>query len=280
MAETGYLLAGVMGHPVLHSRSPAIHRHWMARHGIRGDYVLLDVRPENLARALRALPALGFAGCNLTIPHKEAAVAAMDGVDPLVTRMGAMNCVAVGPDGRLHGMNNDAFGYLESIREAVPGWRADAGPVAVLGAGGGARAIVHALADAGARDIRIANRDRARADRLAAEVGMAATALDWGDRAEALPGAAMLVNCTSMGMHGQPALDIALDRLPRDAIVSDIVYVPLETPLLAAARLRGNLCVDGLGMLLHQARPAFHAWTGVMPEVTPELRAMVAATIR
>jgi shikimate dehydrogenase len=279
MADERYHLAGVMGHPVLHSRSPAIHNHWMAEHRIRGHYVILDIRPDGLMPALKALPALGFSGCNLTIPHKEAAIAAMDAVDPMVTRMGAMNCVVVSADGRMHGMNNDAFGYLASIREADAVWRADDGPAVVLGAGGGARAVVHALAEGGAADIRIVNRDRARAGRLAAEIGPAVRVIDWADRAEALHGAAMLVNCTSMGMHGQPPLDISLERLPTDALVSDIVYVPLETPLLAAARARGNRTVDGLGMLLHQARPAFHAWFGVMPEVTPELRRMVEATI-
>ena len=228
---------------------------------------------------MRALPALGFSGTNLTIPHKEAALAIVDAVDPVARRIGAVNCVVVRPDGSLAGYNHDAFGYIESIREAQPGWRADAGPIIMVGAGGSARAILVGLIDQGARDIRLVNRTLARAEALAQEFGGAVRALPWEDRHKALAGAAMLVNTTSQGMAGQPALDLALDKLPVSALVSDIVYIPRETPLLTAARLRGNRTVNGLGMLLNQARPAFHAWFGVMPEVTAELRAMIEATI-
>jgi shikimate dehydrogenase len=273
-----FLLAGLMGWPVMHSRSPKLHNYWLAQHGLAGTYVPLAIRAENLRAALRALPALGFSGCNLTIPHKEAALDIVDQVDPLARRIGAMNCVVVAPDGSLTGHNYDAFGFIESIREAQPTWRADAGPIVVIGAGGGARAVLVGLIDAGARDIRLVNRTPARGPALAQELGGPIEALAWSDRQAALDGAAMLVNATSQGMVGEPPLDVALDRLPMSALVADIVYIPRETPLLTAARQRGNPTVNGLGMLLHQARPAFRAWFGIMPEVTPELRALIEAT--
>ena len=263
----------------MHSRSPKLHNYWLAEHGLRGVYVPLAVQPEGLVAALRALPALGFAGCNITLPHKEAAMAVMDTLDPMAKRIGAMNCVIVGEDGSLHGCNNDGYGYIESIRERYPEWRADAGPVVVLGAGGGARAVVAGLADQGAKEIRLINRTRARAERIAADYGAPVKVVDWADRAAALGDAAMLVNTTSQGMAGQPQLDLAIDALPVSALVSDIIYIPKETPLLAAARARGNRTVNGLGMLLNQARPAFQAWFGILPTVTPELRAMIEADI-
>jgi shikimate dehydrogenase len=273
-----FLLAGVMGDPVMHSRSPRLHNYWLAQHGLAGTYLPLAVKAPRLRAALHALPALGFSGCNLTIPHKEAALDIVDRVDPLARRIGAMNCVVVADDGSLVGQNHDAFGYIESVREAQPTWRADAGPVVVIGAGGGARAVLVGLIDQGARELRLVNRTRARGEILQRELGGPITALDWGEREAALAGAAMLINTTNQGMVGEPPLELALDALPVTALVSDIIYIPRETPLLAAARKRGNPTVNGLGMLLHQARPAFHAWFGIMPEVTPELRAMIEAT--
>jgi shikimate dehydrogenase len=273
-----FLLAGLMGFPVMHSRSPKLHNYWLAKHGLVGTYVPLAIKAEGLRAALRALPALGFSGCNLTIPHKEAALAIVDRVDPVARRIGAVNCVVVASDGSLEGQNHDAFGYIESIREAQPGWRADAGPIVVIGAGGGARAVLVSLIDQGAREIRLVNRTFARAAALQSELGGPIKALPWEQREAALAGAAMLVNATSQGMAGVPPLELAFDALPARALVSDIVYIPRETPLLAAARQRGNPTVNGLGMLLHQARPAFRAWFGIMPEVTPELRAMIEAT--
>jgi shikimate dehydrogenase len=273
-----FLLAGLMGFPVMHSRSPKLHNYWMAQHGLTGAYLPLTIRTEGLRAALRALPALGFSGCNLTIPHKEAALAIVDRVDPVARRIGAMNCVVVAPDGSLEGQNHDAFGYVESIREAQPGWHADAGPIVVIGAGGGARAVLVSLIDQGAREIRLVNRTPARAAALQRDLGGPITALAWEKREDALAGAVMLVNTTNQGMVGTPPLDLALDALPPTALVSDIVYIPRETALLAAARKRGNPTVNGLGMLLHQARPAFRAWFGIMPDVTPELRAMIEAT--
>jgi shikimate dehydrogenase len=273
-----FLLAGLMGFPVMHSRSPKLHNYWLAQHGLTGAYLPLAIRTEGLRAALRALPALGFSGCNLTIPHKEAALAIVDRVDPVARRIGAMNCVVVAPDGSLEGQNHDAFGFVESIREAQPNWRADAGPIVIIGAGGGARAVLVSLIDQGAREIRLVNRTPARAAALQRDLGGPITALPWEQREATLGGAAMLINTTNQGMVGAPPLDLELDALPPTALVSDIVYIPRETPLLAAARKRGNPTVNGLGMLLHQARPAFRAWFGIMPEVTPELRAMIEAT--
>lgn len=274
-----YALAGVMGWPVSHSRSPKLHGYWIDKYGLPGAYVLLPVAPENLAVALRGLAALGFAGCNLTIPHKVTAMALVDRVDPLARRIGAINTVVVERDGTLSGFNNDAFGYLASLREGSPDWHAESGPVVVLGAGGAARAVVASLVDAGAREIRLVNRTRERAEEIASALGPAVTTLRWEQRNDALSGAALLVNTTSQGMKGQAPLELSLAALPKRAVVSDIVYVPLETPLLAAARARGNPTVGGLGMLLHQARPAFNAWFGVMPEVTAEQRTMIEATL-
>jgi shikimate dehydrogenase len=271
-------IAGVIGWPVSHSRSPALHGFWLAEHGIDGAYVPLAVRPERVREAIRALPHLGFAGCNVTIPHKEAALASVDDTDLSARRAGAVNTIVVAADGRLTGANSDAFGFLENLRAAVPGWRAADGPAVVLGAGGGARSVVAALVDEGAPEIRLVNRTPARAQALARELGGPVRCVDWADRTRALAGAALVVNATSLGMEGQPPLDLPLDQLGVGAVVNDIVYVPLETPLLAAARARGNRVVDGLGMLLHQGRPGFAAWFGVMPDVTPALRRAILAT--
>ena len=263
----------------MHSRSPMLHNYWFAHHGLAGTYVPLAIRPEALAAALRALAPLGFSGCNLTIPHKERALAIVDHVDPGARRVGAISCIVVRQDGTLSGTNNDGYGFIENVRQTVPAWRADGGPAVVVGAGGGARAVIYSLIDSGAREIRVINRTAARADALALECGAPVAAGAWEDRHRALDGAALLVNTTSQGMVGQRPLDLNLEALPTTALVCDIVYVPLETPLLAAARARGNATVDGLGMLLHQARPAWKAWFGLDPQVTPELRAAIEATL-
>ena len=278
MSDSPFVLAGVMGWPVAHTRSPAIHNHWIARHGLKGAYVQLPVHPDRLEAALRGLPALGFAGCNVTVPHKVSAMHFMDELHPTAQRVAAINTIVVQPDGSLLGMNNDGAGYIQSLRDADPTWRGDAGPALVLGAGGAARAIVVALLDEGVPELRITNRTLERAQALAEAFGERVKVVPWAERNEAMAGVSLLVNTTTQGMHGQPPLDVALDALPAAAMVSDAIYIPMETPLLAQARLRGHRTVNGLGMLLNQARPAFKAWFGVMPEITPELRAAILAT--
>ena len=278
-----FVLAGVMGWPVAHSRSPLIHSHWITEYGLRGSYVPLPVQPDTLEAALRALPVLGFAGCNLTIPHKIAAVDIVDELEPLAQRIGAANTIVVRADGSLLGRNTDAFGFIANLREAQPQWRADAGPVVMLGAGGAARAVLAGLLEAGATEIRICNRTMETAQQLADDFATWGTArlqaVPWQERHSALAGAALLVNTTSQGMQGQAPLDIRLDALPTTALVTDIVYTPLQTPLLQAAAARGNPTAQGLGMLIHQARPAFEAWFGVLPQTTPALWAAVTATL-
>jgi len=274
-----FLLAGVMGWPVMHSRSPMLHNYWFKQHGLAGTYVPLAVCPEHLVAALRGLHPLGFAGVNVTIPHKQEAMKIVHEVDALAKSIGAISCVVVRPDGSLWGTNNDCYGFIENVRQEQPGWRADAGPIAVIGAGGGSRAVCHGLAREGAKEIRLLNRTFARAKAIADEFGGPIKALPWEQRHDALEGAAIAVNTTSCGMVGQPMLDIKLDRLPKNALAADIIYIPLETPFLAAARKRGNRTVNGLGMLLNQGRPAWKAWFGIEPEVTPELRTMVERTI-
>jgi shikimate dehydrogenase len=279
MAEQNkYTLAGVMGWPVAHSRSPILHNHWIAHHGLQGAYVLLEVNPEKLETALRGLPALGFAGCNLTIPHKVAAMRWVDRIAPLARRIGAINTIVVEADGSLTGLNTDGYGYIQSLVDAQPTWRADTGPAFVIGAGGAARAVIASLIEHGAPEIRLSNRSAGKAHDLAQEFGPTVKAIDWKDRQEAVAGVALLVNTTNQGMHGQPGLDLALDQLPRSALVSDVIYVPLETPLLLAAKAKGNATVNGLGMLLNQARPAFEAWFGIRPDISGELLAKVHAT--
>jgi shikimate dehydrogenase len=275
-----FLLAGVMGWPVMHSRSPLLHNYWFRQHNLAGTYVPLAIPPAGLAAALRALHPLGFAGCNLTLPHKQEAMKIVDEVDTLTKSIGAISCVVVRPDGSLAGANNDCYGFIHSIRQEQPGWRADGGPSVVIGAGGGARAVCYGLAQAGSREIRLVNRTFARAKNIAEEFAGPIKALPWEQRHEALDDATMVVNATSLGMAGQSALDIKLDKLPIRALAVDIIYIPLETPFLAAARKRGNPTVNGLGMLLHQGRPAWQAWFGIEPAVTAELRAMLEKTIR
>lgn len=269
-------VAGVLGWPVAHSRSPLVHGHWLKRYGLRGAYVALPVRPDDLEAAFRGLVALGFVGGNVTIPHKEAALAMADAATPRARRIGAANML-VARDGGIEADNTDGFGFIENLRAAAPEWRADAGPALVLGAGGAARAVVAALLDAGCSELRLVNRTRARAEALAAALGGPIRVLDWGEAAAAVGGAATLVNCTSLGMAGAAPFDVPLDDASPHALATDIVYTPLRTPFLAAAEGRGLATVDGLGMLLHQARPGFAAWFGVEPEVDDALRAAALA---
>ncbi len=272
-------LAGVLGWPVAHSRSPRLHNYWLAQYGINGAYLPLPVRVEHFAEAVKGLVRVGFAGANVTVPHKEAAFALCDRVDESARKSGAANTLVFAPDGTIHGSNTDGFGFIEALRAGAPGFDAKAGPAVVLGAGGSARAVVQALIEAGAPEIRLVNRTPERAQSLAAALGGPVRCLAWAEVARSLAGASLLVNTTMLGMKGQPPLDLDLAALPKGAAVNDIVYVPLETPLLSAARARGNPAVDGLGMLLHQARAGFRAWFGRDPDVTEVLRRHVAADL-
>ncbi len=271
--------AGLIGWPVFQSRSPMLHTYWLKHYGIAGVYVPMPVQPGCVEAALRGLAALGFAGCNVTLPHKEAAARVVDRLDPVAMRLGAVNLVVVEPDGSLSGYNKDGYGFIASLRDGKADWRGDSGPAVVIGAGGGARSVVASLLDEGAPEIRLLNRTRARADELAAMFGGNVVTLDWPERHAALAGCTLLVNTTNQGMIGQPPLELDLATLPADALVCDIVYNPLSTRLLTEARARRNPTVNGLGMLLHQARPAFHAWWGTLPDITSELRTAVEATI-
>jgi len=278
-APDRFHMAGVMGWPVMHSRSPLMHNYWFAQQGLAGTYVPLAIAPDMLEPALRALHPLGFSGCNLTIPHKQEAMRILDRVDEVARKIGAVSCVVVEKDGSLSGTNNDWLGFLGNLKQQAPDWRADAGPALVIGGGGGARAICYALMQDGATDIRLVNRTTERAESLAADLDGPITVLPWEARHDALEGAATVVNTTSQGMVGQAALDLRLDALPRSALVSDIIYTPLASPLLAAAALRGNQTVNGLGMLLHQGVPAWQRWFGLTPEVTPELQSLMEQSL-
>jgi shikimate dehydrogenase len=271
--------ACVIGWPVSHSRSPAIHGYWLARYRIDGSYTRVAVRPEEAADFLRNLRPNGFVGCNVTIPHKETAFAVADLTLPAARVAGAANTLWYDRD-RLVADNTDGSGFVSNIHSTVGATFAFMGAVvAILGAGGAARGIVHAMLEARVREIRIFNRTRARADALAGIYGKRVRAFDWSERNAHMSGAALLVNATPLGMDRSEALDVDVDALDPGCVVADIVYVPLETPLLAAARKRGMSTVDGLGMLLHQAVPGFERWFGVRPEVTDELRALLERDI-
>jgi shikimate dehydrogenase len=272
--------ACVIGWPVAHSRSPVIHRYWLKQYGIDGAYEKEAVRPEDLERFLKQLWTKGYVGANVTLPHKEAALRAARSAGEAAITIGAANTLWLDPDGRLHACNTDAYGFMTNLDAEAPQWNEGLGAVMVLGAGGAARAVVYGLIKAGVPRILLANRTRARAESLAAAFGPKVEVVDWEARNAALASCGLLVNTTSLGMAGQAPLDIDLSAMPSNAVVTDIVYVPLETPLLAAARARGLATVDGLGMLLHQAVPGFEHWFGVRPEVTPALRAHVAATLQ
>ena len=279
--------AFIVGWPVEHSRSPLIHGYWLKKRRIDGFYGRLAVAPGG--DALRAT--LDFIrktpharGCNLTLPHKIDALGMLDRIEPGAARIGAVNTVVKNADGTLEGRNTDAFGFIAALRAGAPTWKPEAAPAVVLGAGGAARAVCHALVDAGVPELRLLNRTRQSAIDLGAQVtpkdGRTVVIDSWDRRASALAGAGLLVNTTSLGMKGAPPLEIDLAALPTTAVVNDIVYVPLETPLLAAARARGSVTVDGLDMLLHQARPGFGAWFNVaMPKVSPALRRAAAGDL-
>jgi shikimate dehydrogenase len=270
--------ACVIGWPIEHSRSPLIHGHWLATYGIAGTYTREAVKPEDAGVFLSSLADRGFAGCNVTLPHKHAALAAAAHKDAAAVAVGAANTLWL-EDGVLHATNTDAYGFMTHLSETVPDWQSLDAPVSLLGAGGAARALIHGFLTAGVSEIRLFNRTHARAEDLARHFGSCVKVHLWSERERLSRDAGVLVNTTALGMiHGEP-LDMDVSNLGPRTIVADIVYVPLETPLLLAARRRGLRTVDGLGMLLHQAVPGFEKWFGRKPEVTPELRALLAADI-
>lgn len=268
--------AGVLGWPIGHSLSPRLHGYWLRQYNIEGSYEALEVRPEDLEKTLCGLPEKGFSGVNLTIPHKVAACEIVDELGPMAQRIGAANLVTVGENGRLIGRNTDAFGFEQNLKSA--GFKMKNKAACVLGAGGACRAVLVALQNMGFTEIRLSNRTRENAERLANELATEVcgiSVVEWDDASGMLSGVDLLVNTTSLGMTGQPSLVFSLENLPREAFVADIVYAPLETDLLREARSRGHRAIDGLGMLLHQARPSFKAFFGVDPDVTEDLRRFV-----
>ncbi len=266
--------AAITGHPVAHSRSPLVHGYWLKKHGIDGDYDRVDVAPEEADAFYRNFAASGLTGANVTVPHKETAAAACDELDEAARTMGAANTIWL-EDGKLCGANTDWEGFLGNLDQLAPGWDANPGTAVVLGAGGAARAIVFALLSRNFTLVHIVNRTAQKAQKIADEFGARTIAHGWDKLGELLGKADLLVNTTSLGMTGKPPLEIDLSPLPKTALVTDAVYVPLETDLLKQASARGNPTVDGLGMLLHQAVPGFERWFGVRPEVDDELRAVV-----
>lgn len=270
-----YVKAAILGHPVTHSKSPVIHGYWIMQHRLAGEYNAIDVAPENLGREMhRLIKEEGYGGFNLTIPHKIMALDICDEIDDLAKNVGAVNTVFV-RDGKICGTNTDVFGFIENIKTYKPGFDFTAGPAVVLGAGGAAKAVVYGLLQEGAPEIRLVNRSRNRAEALAGVMGDKVRVFDWAQRGKILSDANVLVNTTALGMDGQLPLEIDLEKLPQAALVNDIVYAPLFTDLLSAAMARGNPVVTGIGMLLHQARPAFKAWFGVMPDVGAGLEDLV-----
>lgn len=275
MTDAKIPLAGVVGSPISHSRSPMLHAYWLRTYGIRGYYIPMDVADTDLKTALKALPKLGFVGVNITIPHKERVLGLADLITDRAALIGAANTLIFRTDGKVYADNTDGYGFIENIRQNVPGWSASDGPAAILGAGGGARAVVASLLESGAEEVRIANRTRPRAESLRADFGPRVVVYDWGRAGEMVEGALTVVNTTSLGMEGQSEFRVPLDALSPQAVVTDLVYAPLMTPLLVAATTRGCRVVDGLGMLLHQAAPGFERWFGVRPVVDAATRAAV-----
>ncbi|WP_373050622.1 shikimate dehydrogenase [Thalassovita aquimarina] len=268
-------LAGVIGSPIAHSKSPLLHGHWLKTLGIKGFYVPMDVAPDDLENVLRTLPRMGFVGVNITVPHKVAAMQIADLVTDRATLIGAANTLIFREDGKIHADNTDGYGFIENLRQNAPDWDPAAGPAAVLGAGGAARAVVASLLDAGVPEIMLSNRTRARADSLQQDFGSRVKVVEWVQAGNMLEEAATVVNTTSLGMLGKPELRVPLDGLQKGALVTDLVYNPLRTRLLREAEDMGCVTVDGLGMLIHQAVPGFERWFGQRPEVDAATRAVL-----
>ena len=271
-------LAGVIGHPVAHSRSPALHGFWLKRYGIKGHYIPMDVAQSDLSEVLALLPKLGFVGLNVTIPHKETVLALADVVTDRAALIGAANTLIFRKDGKIHADNTDGAGFIANLRQNAPNWNPLAGPAAIFGAGGAARAVIAALIDLGVPEIRIANRTRPRAEALRADFGARLHVFEWVQAANMLQGAALVINSTSLGMAGKPDFRVPLDALDPGALVTDLVYTPLMTQFLIEAQDRGAQVVDGLGMLLHQAAPGFERWFNHRPQVDDATRAAVLGT--
>jgi shikimate dehydrogenase len=268
-------LAGVIGNPIAHSRSPRLHRHWLRKHGLLGEYIPLHVQEDNLETVVRTLPKMGFVGANVTVPHKVAVLGLADQVSDRATLIGAANTLIFKGDGKLYADNTDGYGFMANLKQGAPSWNPKAGPATVFGAGGAARAVIVALADAGVPEIFLANRTRPKAEALRAEFGARITVVDWVQAGNVLEDSTTVINTTSLGMQGQPDLRVPLDGLRPGTVVNDIVYTPLETTLLKTAAQMGCITVDGLGMLLHQGVPGFERWFGIRPEVDDATRAAV-----
>ena len=275
MTDTRIPLAGVIGHPVAHSRSPLLHGHWLKTYGLQGHYIPMDIAPDKLETAFRTLPDLGFVGVNVTIPHKEKVMEIADLVSDRATLIGAANTIIFRKDGKIHADNTDGYGFIENLRQGAPGWDPQAGPAMVLGAGGAARAVIASLLEVGVPEIRISNRTRNRAEQLREEFGARIRVVEWVQAGNAMDDSALVVNSTSLGMVGKQELRVPLDGLQPGTVVTDLVYTPLETRLLRVAREQGCTCVDGLGMLIHQAVPGFERWFGKRPEVDDATRAAI-----
>lgn len=270
-------LAGVIGSPIAHSKSPQLHRHWLKTYGIPGYYIPMDVAPANLETVLRALPQMGFVGVNITIPHKENVMEIADLITDRATLIGAANTLIFRKDGKIHADNTDGYGFIENLKAGAPNWNPRTGPAAILGAGGAARAVIASLLDAGVPEIFLSNRTRVRADQLHKDFGSRVRVYDWVQAGNMIDDAALLVNTTSLGMIGKGELRVPLDGLRTETIVTDLVYAPLKTKMLETAEEIGCTTVDGLGMLLHQAVPAFERWFDRRPVVD---RATRAAALR
>lgn len=268
-------LAGVIGSPIAHSRSPALHTYWLKSLGISGHYIPMDIGTDDLVDAIKMLPKMGFVGVNITVPHKEAVMDLADLITDRAALIGSANTLIFRKDGKIHADNTDSYGFIQNLRQKAPSWNPKAGPAALLGAGGAARAVIAALLEVGVPEILISNRTRLRAEKLRDDFGSRLKVVDWVQAGNMLEDAVTVVNTTSLGMVGKPELRIPLDGLQRGALVTDLVYAPLQTHLLNEAEQAGCFTVDGLGMLLHQAVPAFERWFGVRPDVTDEVRAAV-----
>ena len=277
MTQEKIPLVAVLGSPVAHSKSPLLHGFWLKQFGIQGHYVPIDVMAADLEQVLQTLPKMGFVGANVTLPHKEKILSIADQISDRAALIGAANTLVFQPDGKLYADNTDGYGFIENIRQHAPDWQAKDGPALVLGAGGAARAIVSALLEAGAPEVRISNRTRARADQIKSDFGGRVGVVDWVKAGAEIEYAHTLVNTTSLGMTGKSALTVSLDKLNPETLVTDIVYSPLDTKLLKAARSKGCRVVDGLGMLIHQAVPGFQRWFGQKPVVDQAIRDILLA---